>query len=306
MSGQLFAADVLWIWGVVVVHLVITAWIVDRGDPLGAAISVVLFLGGLAAVSGVVPTTFTETGNSRPLFYQQNVATYFQQHGWHMVGLIAGYAFLGLGWGAARWWLLLHGVRSKYERLKAEWLSPRNLLVHATSLGERAECTDDEVRRGELLRWAEACRNTAYSGAKELTNALKPVWKDHCASHGKLNSVSVGQGILKPDVNRYKAHFSAWIVFWPWSVVWTFFAHNPIAYVARLLAEEFKAIMEDITYEQFRDIDKELAVSPTCVATVVSTPAATSLVPQNGRTQRTNGRNGNGQAAKRLYPVPSV
>ena len=62
----------------------------------------------------------------------------------------------------------------------------------------------------------------------------------------------------KPMPSRHKGRIMTWLVYWPWSFVWTII-DDPIKRMFRAIYDQIKSTLEAISHRAFRDVDDELA-----------------------------------------------
>jgi len=89
------------------------------------------------------------------------------------------------------------------------------------------------------------------------------------------------EGITRPDPRSHYGQIVAWIVCWPWNLMWTFCIHNPFRYICEFVLREIQSTLDEIATGEFsqieRDLDEQPAPSPvnalpSRVAVAVSMP----------------------------------
>lgn len=61
-----------------------------------------------------------------------------------------------------------------------------------------------------------------------------------------------------PDPHVNAPQILAWAICWPWNLLWTVFAYNPLRYFVEFAVTEFRTALQEISSGQFRDIQNEL------------------------------------------------
>ena len=173
MMQEILTSESFWFWALVVVQSCLIVWFVDAGNLPGSVFSLLTLFVGIALFPSQWPTiglgAFAEDGFWGGL----------RETGWTLLAGLALYVLLGLGWAMLRWWVYVRMLREEYERRKAGWLTPGNLVQAAARLRERAEMNVNPADRERCLAWASCCQAAAQSGGRLLTAELKPVWKDY-------------------------------------------------------------------------------------------------------------------------------
>ncbi len=69
----------------------------------------------------------------------------------------------------------------------------------------------------------------------------------------------IGRGSLTvPDPKLNASQILAWAICWPWNLLWTVCAYNPIFWLIEVAVREFRSGLEEISSGQFREIEREL------------------------------------------------
>ena len=120
----------------------------------------------------------------------------------------------------------------------------------------------------------------------------------------------IGKGSLAvPDPKLNASQILAWAICWPWNLLWTVCAYNPVFWLIEVAVREFRSGLEEISSGQFREIDRELMVEtatpPLVVAPSLAGAERSALVvgdplldwpPEAGPPANEN---------KRIQPAPS-
>lgn len=177
MWTEFISLEAFWFWTLVVAQSGLVIWFVHQDSPVGAVLSVLSILAGIA----FFPSQWESIGLGA--MHSEGFWLFVRTRGGLILAAIGSYLLLGLGWAAFRWWLYVRELRLSYERRKAEWLRPQSLLNTASFLKVQAACSDDDLRKQRFQKWADACGDAAARGGNHLTSDLKPLWKEF-VEHG--------------------------------------------------------------------------------------------------------------------------
>jgi hypothetical protein len=133
------------------------------------------------------------------------------------IGCLVGYFAAGTAWSICKWWFYVRKLRDKFDEYKRDFLERH---------GRSEEKTIPEDLRNEWLG------DIDYT-YEWLPSKSKPVAADN------------------------KSRIMTWMVYWPWSLVWTMI-NDPIK---RLFKEIYRAIqgfMQKISDRAFADVAHEL------------------------------------------------
>ncbi len=72
-----------------------------------------------------------------------------------------------------------------------------------------------------------------------------------------VTRISSYMPIPQPEIAQQKSLIIAWLLFWPWSLLWCFLVHNPARYLLHLVSSEVKATMDSIAQETFNEIAQD-------------------------------------------------
>jgi len=172
MDFELLTADAFLFWTLLVVQSVVIVRFVEAGNAVisgsalaTVAITLLLFPEQWSLLSGGDVETV-------------GVGSWLLANAGSIVAAVACYFLIGLLWATFRWWLYVNDAREAYEEQKREWLRPRSLMASAKLLETRAAYIHDEVLRARYLHWANHCRTAAAANPGQLSQELKPVWKE--------------------------------------------------------------------------------------------------------------------------------
>ena len=68
------------------------------------------------------------------------------------------------------------------------------------------------------------------------------------------------EAVLKPDPRRFAPSILSWMICWPWDMLWSLIANNPVQLVLVALATEIRAGLDEITQREFKAIEDDLAL----------------------------------------------
>jgi len=91
--------------------------------------------------------------------------------------------------------------------------------------------------------------------------------------------------ITRPDPGDHYGQIIAWMICWPWNLVWTLTVHNPFRYIVAFVLREIRSTLDEIANGEFSQIERDLsdpvpdgaqmpAVAQNSHATVSATPPA--------------------------------
>ena len=84
------------------------------------------------------------------------------------------------------------------------------------------------------------------------------------------------EGITRPDPRSHYGQIVAWIVCWPWNLMWTFCIHNPFRYICEFVLREIQSTLDEIATGEFSQIERDLDERP--VPSPVSAPSSREAV----------------------------
>lgn len=68
------------------------------------------------------------------------------------------------------------------------------------------------------------------------------------------------EAVLKPDPRRFAPRILGWIICWPWDMLCSLIANNPVQLIVIFLATEIRAALDEITQGEFKDIEQDLVI----------------------------------------------
>ncbi len=66
------------------------------------------------------------------------------------------------------------------------------------------------------------------------------------------------EAVLKPDPRRFAPRILSWILCWPWDMLCSLIANNPLQLMVIFVAKEVRAGLDEITQGEFKDIEQDL------------------------------------------------
>lgn len=152
-----------------------------------------------------------------------NIFTYIFFHPLPALMCVGGYFLVGFGWSFLKWWLF---VLDSAEAYKGEM--KRFLKEHAPDIPAGSDHRSFE----EFI-------------SKKSGTMLKVEWANH---------IQFKDEFKKPVVAKNKERISVWIVYWPFSMVWSFLKDFVRRFVEHLVLK-CKKLYQTITNRAYRDTD---------------------------------------------------
>lgn len=81
------------------------------------------------------------------------------------------------------------------------------------------------------------------------------------------------EGITRPDPRDHYGQILAWVVCWPWNLVWTVAIHNPFRYVCEFVLREIQSTLDEIATGEFSQIERDLDERPVAATVPVAAPS---------------------------------
>jgi hypothetical protein len=191
-----------------------------------------LIIGSLENDNESLATVVT-IGSLTAILFLGNTAlfSWIAAHPWQSLAGMVGYFGVGVCYGVLKWWLLVRDAAERYVEKQTEWLEKRSRDTEI-SLEERTlyEVTlSTGILEGVVLaKWQRYVKNTYY-----------------------------GYGITKPLVRDNKSRIMGWMMYWPWSGLWTLI-NDPIRRAFRIAYRNIQGLLQSISDRIYKDIDKEL------------------------------------------------
>jgi hypothetical protein len=136
----------------------------------------------------------------------------------NILGYIGGYFVIGAFWSLVKWVFYTTNKRHHYNEVKREWL-------------------EDHGIKGTLT----------------IPANLLDEWKEYAADHHYIRDV---QDRLLPSHN--KSRISVWIVYWPFSALWTLI-NDPVRRIVRQIRQILTSFYEGISKWSMRGTEDELS-----------------------------------------------
>jgi hypothetical protein len=132
-------------------------------------------------------------------------------------GLLVGYFVVGVIWSLAKWWFFVRQCRERYGKLRSTFLKKR---------GYRRDGSIPETEREQWQEWL----------------------------NGQLRYDRGYQ--LRPTVQQNKSRILTWMIYWPWSAVWTVL-NDPVKRFFKFIFNQMKVVYQKIAYNAFKDVEND-------------------------------------------------
>lgn len=139
--------------------------------------------------------------------------------------LFAGYFVAGAVWSVIKWSFYVRDRRYRYEEDKMKFL-----------------------------------RHHGVKGSK-IPNVLLAAWKHRCEPAYTHDRHHPGTLAMVPQVHEHKARVMRWMMFWPWSVVWTI-VNDPIKKLFKRIYRAIKSLLQHISDRTYRGIEDDFRKAP--------------------------------------------
>jgi hypothetical protein len=141
----------------------------------------------------------------------------------------AVYMAAGAGWSFIKWFSYLHKQGDRIGALKLKWIEGQNREIkrHNES-GEQQELLDVNV-------------------STPVPDQYKRAYKEFLSSEGFIRSAS---SPVTPQIGDNKARITSWIVWWPWSALWTIL-NDPIRRIAEFIYNRLQSTYQAVANRVF-------------------------------------------------------
>lgn len=85
------------------------------------------------------------------------------------------------------------------------------------------------------------------------------------------------EAVLKPDPRRFAPRILGWIICWPWDMLCSLIANNPVQLIVIFLATEIRAALDEITQGEFKDIEQDLVIDEPLPASPLVEPVSIAI-----------------------------
>lgn len=151
------------------------------------------------------------------------------------------YMALGAGWSFVKWFSFLHQSGDKFEKLKLTWLKDRNKAVEQSN--ERNEGQAD-YEPGPIL---------AVDIGTKIPKDETKLFREYLYNKGFIRSE---RAPLIPQISDNKAKVTGWIVWWPWSALWTVL-NDPIRRLAEAIYNQLQTTYQRLANHVFAKFQVE-------------------------------------------------
>jgi hypothetical protein len=107
------------------------------------------------------------------------------------------------------------------------------------------------------------------------------------ATDTDLTSPRTIEGITRPDhLGHHYGQIIAWVICWPWNLLWILVVHNPFRYICEFALHEIQSTLDEIATGEFSEITRDLeeraprATAPPVVASPTPPAYAAPVLPQ--------------------------
>lgn len=142
------------------------------------------------------------------------------------VGLVVlGYFAAGTIWAVGKWWFFVKRLRRQYEKSKRAFLEENGL-------------------QGSIV-----------------PDQLKAEWSRHA------DRIRVGYGRhhylcgCAPKVSDHKGQVLGWMIYWPWSLVWTII-NDPVIRLFKWIYRQIQGLLQGISDRAFRGVEDDFRQPP--------------------------------------------
>ena len=157
------------------------------------------------------------------LFWFGNLSfSYISANPLQFLAFVAGYFVAGAVWTVVKWWFFVYRMREEYNEIRESFLRSENV------------------------------------GGPGIPDDLKSNWYGYLrrnVNYGKYGSRSrlklIANGVEPPKPNDFKSRIYSWMVFWPWSMVYTLI-DDPVRKIFRFIYRNIKYLLERISAHAFR------------------------------------------------------
>lgn len=161
--------------------------------------------------------------------------------------LMWGAVYMGAGavWSFVKWFSFLNSRSDKLLKFKLKWIDERNKVVDVNKSRGYGQESDSEQR--ELL--------TAAVGTKIPKAEMEDFRRDLDRS-GYFRDIGSNSEKLIPQIGDNKARITSWIVWWPWSALWTLL-NDPIRRLAEFIYTQLQTTYQRLANKVFAKFQVE-------------------------------------------------
>jgi len=151
----------------------------------------------------------------------------------------AVYMVVGAAWSFVKWFSYLHQRSDTLKKLKLRWLKERN-----------AEVTRNDAELADVLDLLPVVVGTKIPKG-ELSN-----YRDFLTAEGYLGRQNYGSTSVIPKISDNKAKVTGWMIWWPWSALWTIF-NDPIRRLANAIYNQLQDVYQALADRVFAKFEIE-------------------------------------------------
>ena len=151
------------------------------------------------------------------------------------------YMAIGAGWSFIKWFSFLHKQGDKLSKLKPKWIE-----------GQNKETQQHNDRNKDDVSFEPQEMLAVSLGTKVPAHYLE-TYKEFLSNQGYLRSRS---DKIIPQISDNKARITSWIVWWPWSALWTVL-NDPIRRLAEFMYERLQTSYQAVANHVFAKFQVE-------------------------------------------------
>ena len=153
------------------------------------------------------------------LFWFGNLSfSYISANPLQFLAFVAGYFVAGAVWTIVKWWFFVYRIREGYDRIKEGYLRKEGI-------------NGDRIPENLRDKWYDYLRQSTE-------------WHSNLINLGR-------NGVEPPKPNDFKSRIYSWMVFWPWSMVYTLI-DDPVRKIFRFIYRNIRHLLESISTHAFR------------------------------------------------------
>lgn len=151
-----------------------------------------------------------------------------------LIYAVPAYLAAGVVWGIVKWWFFVRRIRDRYQEIKDAFLNDRRI-------------TDGKIPSDLIQTFKEFCSDRGQRGYH------------HSGEYDRYRLEFSEDGrVVAPVVNKHKARITSWMVYWPWSAMWTLI-DDPIRRLYNRLYTLLRGFYQSIANQAFQSVDEDFA-----------------------------------------------
>jgi len=153
-----------------------------------------------------------------------NVVSYALANPYLIAAFVGGYFVAGTVWAIVKWWFYVRDRRYRYDEAKTEFLREHGIK-------------DGKIPDSLVGAWKERCTNLVGYRSRVSAFAAAPQARDN------------------------KARIMRWMMFWPWSLVWTLI-NDPIKKLFKWIYRSIQGLLQRISDSAYRGVEDDFREVP--------------------------------------------